>query len=137
MRKRLQRIALSLVNAKYSVSSWLWVVVSFFAALIMLLQLLSNTPGTLEFGQNLFLFNPIVWVILLLLSSIVKMVGMAMRNLRIVGWGAFWAFVLWVFGVTAFLATGGVTTVILLVTPIIIFNAWLFIGTRVREGNNI
>ena len=137
MRRRLQRAALAIVNAKYSVSSWLWVIVSFVAGVIMLLQFLSNVPGVAEFSSNLILFNPLVWVCLILISSIIKMAGMALRNANIVAFGAFWAFVLWVFGITAFLAIDGFTTVILLVAPIVVFNAWLFIGTRVRETSNI
>lgn len=121
-----------IINARYSVSSWLWIIVSTFAAVIMLLQLMGGSPEAVEFLSNLPL-NGYLWTGGLILTGLFKMFGMAFHKDWAVSWGSFVAFCLWVFGMITFIILGNAVTVVLLIAPIMVFNAYLFLGATLRE----
>lgn len=121
-----------IINARYSVSSWLWIIVSTFAAVIMFLQLNDNSPETVEFLSNLPL-NGYVWTGGLITTGLIKMYGMAFSKDFAVRCGSFIAFCLWVFGLITFCIVGNAVTVILLIIPILLFNAYLFLSATLRE----
>ena len=119
-----------IINARYSVSSWLWILVSTATAAILLIIIATDqSPEVVDFLSKLPL-NGFLWAGGLLISGLVKIYGMAFSKDLIVARGAMLAFCLWVFG----LLTGNAVTVILLILPIMIFNAYMFLGATLRDG---
>jgi len=124
-----------IINARYSVSSWLWIIVSTISASMMLILIATgdNNPEMAEFLSKLPL-NGYLWAGGLVVTGLFKMFGMAFHKDRAVSWGALIAFCLWVFGLLTFIFIGNAATVILLILPIMIFNAYLFLGATLRDG---
>lgn len=124
-----------IINARYSVSSWLWIIVSTISALMMLVMIATggNDPEIAEFLSELPL-NGYLWAGGLVVTGLIKMFGMAFHRDKAVSWGALLAFCLWVFGLLTFIFIGNAATVILLIIPIMTFNAYLFLGATLREG---
>mgnify|MGYP003296169473 CR=1 FL=1 len=115
-------------------SSWLWIIVSTLAAITMFVQLGDHSPDVVEFLSTLPL-NGYAWTGGLIITGFMKMFGMAFHKDRIVWLGSLIAFCLWVFGLLTFILLGNAVTVILLIAPILIFNAYLFLSVTLREGS--
>jgi hypothetical protein len=132
--ERVKNFLRGIINARYSVSSWLWILVSTASAIILLLLISSqpHDPDTAEFLSKLPL-NGYAWTVGLTITGFVKMFGMAFHKDKAVAYGAFFAFCLWVFGFLTFIFVGNTITVILLILPIMVFNAYLFLGATLRE----
>jgi hypothetical protein len=129
LRQTLRRI----INARYSVSSWLWIIVSTLSAIILFMMLLHGGPDVEAFLAALP-FNGFAWTAGLIVTGFTKIYGMATHNDKVVSWGALVAFCLWVFGAISFCIVGNAVTVVLLILPIMIFNAYLCLGATLREG---
>jgi hypothetical protein len=123
-----------ILNARYSVSSWLWIIVSTVSAAILLLMIIGGGPEVQDLLAHLPL-NGYFWAGGLVATGLIKMYGMATGHEVAVKWGSFVAFLLWVFGLLTFIFIGNAVTVILLILPIMIFNAYLFLGVTLRENN--
>lgn len=134
-RQRLRKI----LNARYSVSAWLWILVSTATAIVMFILIASGegaTPGLREF-LSVLPVNGYFWSGGLIITGITKIYGMATGKERAVVYGSFFAFCLWVFGAIAFLLSGNAVSVILLILPFMIFNAFLFLGALLREESQL
>ena len=137
-RERARLRLIKIVNARYSVPTWLWVVASTVAGVIILVGSLTLPAATLAADPFLSALpiNGIVWGGLLTASGFVNMYGMARLKLRVVKWTAFICFCLWVFGVIAFWLTG-VANVALFAGPMLSFWAYKYIASHIREQNNL
>ena len=123
-----------MLNAKYSVSSWLWVIISTITAVFLFVAI--NGGANANEIQTFLVAMPLdeaFWSFLLIVTGLFKMYGMARDSRTAVGIGSFVAFCLWVFGLIAFITVGNSATVVLLILPIMIFNAYLFLGVAFRE----
>jgi hypothetical protein len=122
-----------MLNARYSISSWLWVAVSTVTAFVMLLIIQSGTEQGIDEFLAALPFNGIVWTLLLVLAGLTTAVGMAANWQSAVGVGSFISFCLWVFGSISFVAVGSGTTVVVLTAPLMVFFAYLFLGVALRD----
>lgn len=122
-----------MLNARYSISSWLWVAVSTVTAFVMLLIIQSGTEQGVDEFLNALPFNGIVWTLLLVLAGLTTAVGMAANWQSAVGVGSFTSFCLWVFGSISFVTVGSGTTVVVLTAPLMVFFAYLFLGVALRD----
>lgn len=139
MRKRIgNRIRngiLRVLNARYSVSSWLWVIVSTLAATFMFATIYTGNDAALAAFSEAMPIDERFWVFMLVVTGLFKMYGMARDSRTAVAIGSFVAFCLWVFGLITFVILGSTQAVVLLILPILIFNAYLFLGVAFRERN--
>src|SRR6478752_1093294 len=126
MTDNIRRGMLRLLNARYSISSWLWVSVSTITAFILMLLIQAGTEKGLDQFLASLPFNGVLWSLLLVLAGLTTAVGMAAGWQSAVGVGAFASFCLWVFGAISFATVGAGTTVIILIAPLMIFFAYLF-----------
>jgi hypothetical protein len=100
--------------------------------LLLLITHSGSDPETAKFLAELPL-NGFAWTIGLIVTGIVKMLGMAFHKDKAVWWGSLVAFCLWVFGLITFCIVGNAATVILLIIPIMVFNAYLFLSVAIRD----
>lgn len=127
-------LLLRIIDAKYSVSSWLWTIVSFVTGLIMASIIREGTEPTLEkFLEALPLIDPLLWSSSIALAAVALMLGMFIDSDMLVGISAFISFALWVFGMIAFILLGNVQTVVILIIPFLIFFAYIFVAAFVRD----
>jgi len=127
-----RRVTLRVLNARYSISTWLWILVSLLAAIVMFLQLLAGGPSVVAFLDSLPM-DGYLFTVGLIVTGLLKLYGMARDQVRLVKYGAFGAFLFWVFGLVTFLDQGQLTTIILLIIPILLVNSYLFLGATFRE----
>lgn len=131
-------ILLRIIEAKYSVSSWLWTGVSTATGLIMASIIQEGVdPGLEKFLDALPFIDPMLWVSLIALSGIALMLGMFIDSDGLVGTSAFVSFACWVFGMITFALLGNVQTIVLLIAPFLIFFAYIFLAAFLRDRNRI
>jgi hypothetical protein len=111
--------------------------VSTATAIIMLVTIIDgSSPGLSEFLSALPV-NGFIWSGALIITGFTKIYGMAFRKDGVVAYGSFIAFCLWVFGAIAFLLSGNAINVIILILPLMVFNAFLFLGALLREESQL
>lgn len=125
---RLYRI----VNAKYSLPTWLWVFASFFVGVIVLIYSLTNPALIIEFTKTLP-FHGLAWSPLVVIGSLLTMVGMGRANEWLVRKSSILNFCLWVFGAVSFYAAGGIGNVLIFGAPMLIFWAYTYLAAYFRE----
>lgn len=137
-KQRVRSLVLRVINSRFSAASWILNGIGLASGLFLLLVL--NGPAdadTLRFVAALPVLNVYVWTYALIATALTKFVGMAFGLDRVVHWGSFAAFVLWIFGCAAFIATGNTATVVLIAAPLILFNIYLFLATSFRDGQQV
>jgi hypothetical protein len=102
-------------------------------AFIMLLVVESGTDKSLDEFMSVLPFDGTVWTFLLVLAGLTTAIGMAAGWQSAVGVGSMSSFMLWVFGAISFASTGNAGLVIVLIAPIMIFFAYLFLGVAFRD----
>ena len=133
-KQRVRGLVLRVLNSRYSVAAWILNGIGLASGLLVLSIL--NGPAdsdTLRFVAALPILNVYVWTYALIATALTKFVGMAFGLDRVVHWGAFAAFVLWIFGCAAFVAVGNTATVVLIAAPLVLFNIYLFLATSFRD----
>ena len=133
-KQRVRGLVLRILNSRFSVASWILNGIGLASGLLLLSILYGPVDNeTLRFMAALPFLNAYVWTYALIATAITKLVGMAFGLDRVVHWGAFTAFVLWIFGLTAFIAIGNTATVVLIAAPLVLFNIYLFLATSFRD----
>lgn len=129
-------IVLRIIEAKYSISSWLWAFVSTATGLVFAAAIKDGTgEGLDDFLKVLPVIDPLLWASLIAVTGVVLMLGMLIDSDIMVGISAFTSFVLWVFGALAFVLLGSVATLVILIIPFLLFFAYIFVATFVRDNN--
>ena len=124
---------IAIVNAKYSVPTWLWVICSTAAALIILigsLTLPAAVVATDPFLQALPL-DGTIWGGMLGGAGLLNMYGMKKKKTKLVGYTSFICFLLWIFGGIALTASGAAN--LFFVVPMLTFWAYKYVASFVRE----
>jgi hypothetical protein len=129
---RVRHRMIKIVNAKYSVPSWLWVMASIAVGIVIFLYGLSDPSLIREFTDPLP-FNGLVWGGGVALSGVLAGVGMATDATWVVRLGAFVSFSLWIFGAISFYLSGGIANVIIFGGPMLVFWAYKYVASYVRE----
>ena len=127
-RERLRRI----IDAKYSVPTWLWVLASTGFGAVILFYLLTNPALVVPFTQYLP-FHGWSWAPLLTGGGLLTMIGMAKDWVRFVRVGSFLSFTMWIFGSTTLYLTGGVANLIIFAGPMLILWAYTYVASYYRE----
>jgi len=130
-----RRLLTRLINARYSIPSWLWASSSALIGLIALLLSIFTPSVTAYFTDAVAL--GVLWPPLILISSAVAMYGMATVKFRVVRYASFASFVLWIFGCTAFILTGGVISVMIFGGQILLFWAYKYLASYVRLEDRV
>lgn len=134
MRTFISRVILSVIDAEYSVSSWLWIIVSTITAAFLLFLIIQGTAPGLDVFLQALPFEGGIWSGLLLVTGLVKMYGMAWKNKTAIRYGSLVAVGLWAFGAVTFVLIGQAQTVFLLIAPIMVFNIYLFLTSSFRTN---
>jgi hypothetical protein len=127
-----RRFMIRLVNAKYSVPSWLWALASTSVGLLILFYAITNPVLIAEFVKPLP-FEGFVWGSLLGGAGVVAMLGMGLDKARLVRIGSFLSFCMWIFGAVSFYAAGGIGNIIIFAGPMLIYWAYKYLASYVRE----
>lgn len=126
----------SVINAKYSVPTWLWVIASIFVALAITGVAIFDPLSATEFLDALpwggLLIGP-----LLTGAGGLTMLGMILNRVKYVKWGSFASFCIWVFVGFAFFTTGGFLNFVILPLPMLCFWAYKYLASYVREHDQI
>lgn len=124
---------IAIVNAKYSVPTWLWVICSTAAALIILIGSLTLPAAAIAADPflNALPINGTLWGGALAGAGFTNMYGMKTRRTRLVGYTSFLCFCLWVFGGIALAASGLANLFFIL--PMLAFWAYKYVASFVRE----
>lgn len=134
MRKTLLRI----IEAKYSVSTWILNAISLFSSAILVLAAVQGGKDVDEFAQALPLINVNAWAFLLALSALGVIIGLIIDDRMTIAVASFVQFVLWVFGFFGFLFVGDSgTTIILLIIPFIVFYTYMFLAALLRDNRGL
>lgn len=128
MRQRL----LAIVNAKYTVPTWLWNISSTALAAVVLLWSLTNPSADLDAFTSSLILNGVLWSALLVFGGILAGIGMAANIPWFVRTGAMLNFCMWIFGTIAFAGAGGVN-VIIFSLPVLIYYAYLYLASFLRN----
>src|SRR5688500_1887357 len=115
-----------LLNARVSVSSWLWlfsnITLGAYALAVAILE-----PGLLgDFGTGLAI-NPVAWAAVLTAGCLFLGFGLARDNHFLMRTGSMACFVMWVFGAVSFLLTGGAVSAIVIALPYLLFFMYIFL----------
>lgn len=122
---------LSIVNAKYSVPTWLWNLSSTAFATIVLLYTIFS-PDALDDFTSALVLNGTLWSAMLLIACILVGIGMARDRDGLVRLGAMVAFCLWIFGTIGFAGIGG-ANIIIFSAPIMVYYAYIYIASYLRK----
>ena len=122
-----------LINARYSLPSWLWVFVSAFVGAAVSAYALLDPDGEAKPFLDALPFYGKLWGPLLVLFALCSVIGMAKNSRRFVQVGSMGSFCLWIFGSIAFYITGGIVNTVLLAVPLLVFWAYKYLATYVRE----
>ena len=129
---RVRRLMIRLVNAKYSVPSWLWAIASTSVGALVLLYSITNPALVAAFVAPLP-FHGWVWAPLLTFGGLCAMLGMAKDKSSLVRLGAFVSFLMWIFGALTFYASGGIGNIIIFAGPMLVYWAYKYLASYVRE----
>lgn len=130
----MRKLLLRIINAEISVSSWILAVICLLTSIVLFGQIMNPaTPGLAEFDAAMPFINEAVWAGGLILSSVALMIGMAKHWLNFIRYGSMTCFVLWAFGATAFILLGQGITIVILIAPIMLFLAYMFLAAILRE----
>jgi hypothetical protein len=138
MKKRLDRLSnasrkvlLRFINARYSLPTWLWVLASTFVGFLVFQYSLVKDPEVAQFAEALP-FGGIVWGGLLTLAGLSSMIAMARHKNKHMRHASMTSFILWIFGAIAF-AQDGIANVLIFAGPMVLFWAYKYLATFVRE----
>ena len=135
MREWLSRKILRLINARYSLPTYLWAFVSTAFGAIILLFLYQGDPVVKE-SLRVLPFDGWAWSSVLTLGGLCAIVGMARYRLQLVRWGAMASFIAWLFGCGVFYKSeGGVANIIIFGAPLLVFWAYKYMASYIRERN--
>lgn len=129
---KFRRFMLRLVNAKYSLPSWLWALASTAFAAVILMYLVVNPALVAEFVAPLP-FHGWAWAILLAFGGVLAMFGMALDKPKFVRIGSFLSFCMWIFGAITLYISGGIGNIIIFAGPMLIYWAYKYLASYVRE----
>lgn len=128
----MDRVILRVINAKYSVPTWLLAIMSWLVAIIILLIAMFDPAQAADFLDQLPA-GGFLWAPLLLASTSATMVGMARHWHSLVKNGAGVSFCLWIFGSVAFGVGTGIANVVAFCVPFLIYWFYLALAARFRE----
>ena len=124
---------LKVINARYSIPTWLWVFASLALAVIVGIYALIDPDRVAPF-LNPLPFDGWIWVPTLVIGSLLTMFGMARNMVKTIRVGAFFSFVMWIFGAISFgLTEGGFANVIIFAAPMLMVYAYIYLATYVRD----
>jgi hypothetical protein len=132
MRDKIRSGLIRFVNAKYSLPSWLWAIASTIVGAAIVAYAIFNPAVLTEFVKYLVL-DGWIWGPVLTLGGLIAMIGMAKDWARWVRVGAFSSFCMWIFGSIAFFFTGGIVNVLIFAGPMLVFWAYKYLASYVRE----
>lgn len=131
-----ENFVLRLLNARVSIPSWMLAISSAALGYIALFLLLFGS-GLGAFGEGLFLSGGI-WVPLEIIASTATIIGLIVKRATFfLRWGAFFSFILWVFGCISFAITGNIITSVVVVAPWLIFYAYVYLASFFRDTTGI
>lgn len=134
----MRKLLLKVLNAEFSVSSWILASIWLVASVVLFVQITDpSTPGLTEFHNAMPVINEIFWAGAMVVSSITLMLGMAKHWTSFIRYGSMAGFVLWVFGATAFILLGQGTTIAILVAPLMLFLAYMFLAALLRKDTQV
>lgn len=129
---RTRNFMIRLVNAKYSVPSWLWAIASTSLGALIIFYSFTNPALVAAFLAPLP-FHGWVWAPLLTLGGLAAMLGMAKDNSKLLRLGAFVSFLMWIFGTITFYISGGIGNVIIFAGPMLVYWGYKYLASYVRE----
>jgi hypothetical protein len=122
-----------LINARYSVPTWLWASSSFISGLVVIFSFAQPSIATfvdaVAFGVT---WGPMVGIF-----GLIAMYGMATKNETLVRIGAFASFCLWVAGAVALFITGAGVAVFYFVGQLVLFWAYKYLASFVRYDHRL
>ena len=128
---------LKIIDAEVSVPTWILLFISTGIALVMLAYVVTQPTRLEEFTNALPLFDGLLWTALLSISALLTGLFLALKRHKWASYSSFSSFCLWVFGALSFWAIEGQSTVILIVLPLLVFHAYLFLGPVLRDRNGL
>ena len=131
-RDRVRDRLIRIVNAKYSVPSWLFVIASTFVGVVILFYAISN-PALIAPVVHYLPWDGLIWSSLMIFGGLLTMAGMARDYYPAVRWGSLLSACMWIFGnITVYLA-GGIGNILIFAGPILIFWVYKYVASYVRE----
>lgn len=129
------KLIVRLLNSRYSVGTFLWAIVSLILGLIVAQIAFAGTPNAFV---DALPFDGQLWSVLLTLSSLAAIVGMAKDTERriLVRVGSFASFCLWIFGTISF-ASSGVVFIPIISAPLLIVFAYIYLASLIREKRQL
>lgn len=124
------------INAKYSLPAWLWVLLSFVVGVLVFIIAVTNPATSAAFFAALP-FTGILMGPLVAIAAAVAMYGMATGKIKYVKWGSFSSFCLWLFVGFALFMDGGIISFLLLPLPLLVFWAYKYLASWVREIDGV
>lgn len=127
----LRLVLVRLINARFSLPTWLWAFASVAFGYIVFSYALSRDPRIADFASALP-FGGVVWGSLLILAGLCSMFSMAFGSKHGQQAGSMGSFILWIFGAISF-AQDGFADVVIFAGPMLVFWAYKYLATFVRE----
>lgn len=128
-------IILRILDARVSVSTWLWAAVSLAVGVIVLLMTAAGSPDIAEF-QKALPFEGWVWGASLVAGALTTIYALwkNKRGALRIGSGA--SLAMWVFGLVSFVLSGEAVSVVIIGLPYLAFFTYLFLAStfRTRRG---
>lgn len=128
---------LKIIDAEVSVPTWILLFISTGIAAVMAVYIVTRPEQLAAFNNALLIFDGVLWASLLTIACVMTGIFLSVRNHKWSSYCSFASFCLWVFGALSFWAIGSPATVVLLVLPLLVFHAYLFLGPVLRDRNGL
>ena len=120
------------INAKYSLPTWLWVIVSFIVGVLTTGYAFASPATFVLFLSGLPLNGMFIGPVVVI-AGIVTMFGMAKYRPTLVKYGSFASFCAWIPITYAFYIAGGWINVALLPIWMLLFWSYKYLASHIRE----
>lgn len=133
--QKMGTLLLKILDAKVSVSTWLWALLSWVTGAIVLLMVAVSSPEIADF-QSALPFSGWAWGMALVVGASAVIYGLWKSKRKTVRVGAGISLAMWVFGLVSFILTGEAVSVVIIGLPYLVFFSYLFLAStfRTRRG---
>lgn len=128
----MRNLLVRFINARFSLPTWLWAFASTAVGLIVFQYSFVKDPAIASFSESLP-FGGVLWGGAVAICGVSSMYGMARFSKWPLRFGSMGSFVLWVFGAISFARAGGLANVFIFAGPMLLFWAYKYLATYVRE----